>query len=739
MKRSIRNLLCFLTIVLLFSNCRKQEWDDYYGRPNDLAAPIYQQLKAKGQFNTLLSVIDKSGYKEILGNAGAWTLFAPTDAAFTQFFQERGISGVDQMDTTMARKIALYGLVYNPYRKDQLTTFQTSAGGQQNAAFRRRTAYYDFVYTENGRKVVDNNRNGVTTVVNDNNNKYLPYYIDSYLSSNGLATSDYSALYGGKTFSGFNVGDAQVIEADVPAENGVIHVVDRVLFPLPNIEQHISSNPEYSEFKKLLDRMVSYIPSADYTQRYRVLSGLADQVYIKTYDPALAFSPVNEGYLAATATDGQSASWSIAVPTNQAVKDYMKVLLENFGSIENAPPSVILSFLNSHMWTGTLWPSQLTATPNAYSEYPTFATSNVVERKALSNGNFYGLNKVQEANVFRTVYGKPYLDPKYALMNRAIDGSDLRAVLVVPSIQYTLFMISDTQMQQAGFSYNTNTGQWGYTAPGVSVVYDATSLARLNRFVQTSVLKTPADEFGNLAGEGVAETYNGEYVKFKNQRVYGSGNIEDNTFVTVDSVKTAVNGRVYYTTGNLKFAENNVTPGSSLEKLARSTDPAISNKFSHFFDFVVGSSLWKASDKSILGVDAGSFYTLFVPTNEAIEDAVKAGMLPGDRTSGKPLFVAAQQTQAFRNAVERFISYAIINKTTVAADGKKTGNQPTLLKDNKGDSRLLQISYQNAANPMSMEVKDDSAAGTKATINYSFSNNLTNRALIHSINKVLNF
>ena len=114
-------------------------------------------------------------------------------------------------------------------------------------------------------------------------------------------------------------------------------------------------------------------------------------------------------------------------------------------------------------------------------------------------------------------------------------------------------------------------------------------------------------------------------------------------------------------------------------------------------------------------------------------------MLPGDKITGAPIFTATQQSQAFRNAVERFISYSIINKATIAADGKKTGNQPTLLKDNKGDSRLLQISYLNASNPMSMEVKDDSAEGLKTSINYSFSNNLSNRALIHSINKVLNF
>lgn len=739
MKRSIPHFLGTILLLLFLLSCSKKEWDDYYARPDNLAAPIYQQLKEKGNFTNFLAVIDKSGYKDVLGQAGAWTLFAPTDDAFQAYFKEKGISGVDAIDAETARKIALYGLVYNPYRRDQLSFWQTANGQQANAAFRRRTAYYDFVYTENGKKVVGNNRNGISTAANDNNNKFIPYYIDSYLAFNGLKPNDYTDLYPQKTFSGFDVADAKVVEADIPAENGIIHVIDKVLLPPPNIDQYLASKPEYSEFKKLLDKLASYTPNSDYTQRYKVLTGSSEQVYVKTYSTALAFSPVNEGYLFATPTDGQSACWSIAVPTNDALTAYFKTILQNYRTIDDAPQSVLQNFINSHLWVNTLWPSQLLKSQNSMSELPTFAGDNVIERKVLSNAIFYGINKTQEANVFRTVYSRAYLDPRYSLMARAIDGSDLRSAVTVPSLKYTMFMISNASMALAGFNFNEDTGQWGYTAPGVSTVYDATSLARLNRFVQTSVLKTPNGEFDNLSGEGVAETFNGEYVKFKGNRIYASGNADEGSSVTVDSSKTAVNGKVYYTSGLLKFAENTVTLGSTLEKLATSTDNSVSSRFSHFFNYLSNSSLWTASGKLILGVEPGAFYTLLVPSNAAIEDAVREGRLPGNRSTGQPVFASAQQTQAQKIAVEHFILYSLINKTSVAADGQKTGNFATLLKNNVGDSRILNVSYGTTTNPSTMEIHDDSAQKAKASISYSYSNNLSNRALIHSIDKVLNF
>ena len=99
MKRTLKILLFFISVVLLVSGCRKKEFDEYYGRPDWLADPIYQQLTAHKNFTNLISVIDKAGYKDILSKSGYWTMFAPNDAAFEKFFKKNGISGIEAVDS----------------------------------------------------------------------------------------------------------------------------------------------------------------------------------------------------------------------------------------------------------------------------------------------------------------------------------------------------------------------------------------------------------------------------------------------------------------------------------------------------------------------------------------------------------------------------------------------------------------------------------------------------------------
>src|SRR4051812_23412738 len=139
MRRSLQ--FCFLLIssCLLLVNCRKKEWDKFYSRPEGLEPPIYQVLKSKGNFNLLLACIDKAGYKDILSNAGYWTLFAPTDEAFNKYFKENNLSGIDAMDSVKAQSIVRYCLVYNSFNTDRLDDYQSNTGWVTDKAYRRRT------------------------------------------------------------------------------------------------------------------------------------------------------------------------------------------------------------------------------------------------------------------------------------------------------------------------------------------------------------------------------------------------------------------------------------------------------------------------------------------------------------------------------------------------------------------------------------------------------------------------
>jgi len=742
MIRLFYGTIFIFSLVVLVSSCHKKEFDNYFSRPDSLASPIYQQLQSHKNFTNILACIDKAGYKNILGTAGYWTFFAPNDAAFTAFFNGNSkYPNIGSIDSATAAHIVSYCLVANAYRKDQLTDFQTSKGPTPNDAYRRRTAYYDFTYKDPAHSgvVVANNRNG-KYVVNDNNNKYIPYFIDGYFNTYGLSGSDYTSFFPTSTYTGFNVAGASVVNADIPAENGVIHEIDKVILPLDNIEQYVTDHPEYSEFRKLLDKVAQYAYDPTLTRRYNVLTGKPDSVFIKSYPTTLAFAPNNESYLNVSQTDAQEQAWTAAIPTNDALLAWEKEILVNLGSFDKAPPSVIVDLINSYMWTTTVWPRDILTTGNFEVQSASFGAGDIVDKQVLSNGNFYGTKVSHQANIFRTVYGKAYLDPKYSLMTRIFNESDLKVSTSNPAFNYTVFMMSNTEVNKLGYNYDADHSQWSYLNPATPTATPVLTLTqdRLTRIAQISV---GTSQVNDLSGTGVIEGYGGEYVKYDNNKVYAAGNIVDGTSVTIDSSKTAFNGKVYYTKGLLAFAENTETLGQSIERLGTSTDPDDISNFNYFYQYFINAgAVYDTYTHTLVGAPVGTLFTAFIPTNAAITQAVKDGLLPGNPVTGAPTFASTGQTSAQRQDVVDFILYHILNKNTVAVDGKKSGIYQTLLNDSNGDPRTVTVYYPAGNVPSQMEVRDSHYVGGQgATVNLPGSNHLANRALIHSINKVLNF
>src|SRR5215471_5564956 len=336
-----------LAALLLFASCRKKALDEYYGRPDSLAQPIYAQLQAKGNFKSLTSLIDKAGYKQTLGDAGYWTFFAPTDSAFQNYFTSTGISGVSAIDSTTARSIVQYLLVFNAFQKSDLVNYQSNTGYVPNLAFKRRTAYYsgfykDTSFTNQPYLAVASNRNnnGTTYYVSaDNNNKYLTYFTDTYFNTHALSGYDYNFFYPSGQYAGFNVMGAKVTQKDIVAQNGMIHIIDKVITPPQSLDEYLRNKPQYSEFRKLLEKYtVQFIPNASASTKYNLITGRTDQVYVKTYTPSLTYSPNNENFLKIEDNDGQKDGWTMFVPTNTVLDNYINtVLLQHFRPLIHCP------------------------------------------------------------------------------------------------------------------------------------------------------------------------------------------------------------------------------------------------------------------------------------------------------------------------------------------------------------------------------------------------------------------
>ncbi|MDB5205088.1 MAG: hypothetical protein JWR72_163 [Flavisolibacter sp.] len=733
MNRSLMRMVVVFTALALLAGCKKK-FDEYYERPVSLAPPIYQQLQTRGKFTQLLALINKAGYQQTLSNAGFWTLFAPNDEAFTTFFRDRGITGIEKIDSSTARAIVQYMLVYNSFDKVTLDDYQSSTGWLPDQAFRRRTAYYTGFYDDtmqNGQvvKATQSNRNGTGNpyVSSDNNNKYIPYFTDIYFAAKGLTAADYTYFYPSSQFSGFNVGEAKVVTRDIAAENGIVHEIDKVITPLPSIDEYLRSKPEYSEFKRLYDRyLVGFVLNADATNRYKLVSGDNKQVYVKTYSSGLAFSLNNENYVKLQDNDGQQNSWTIFAPKNDVLLAYEKnVLLEYYGSFDNTPTAILLDFLNAHMWQSPVWPSKFNSTTNFVGEEARFnPQTDVVDRKILSNAIFYGTSKVQEANVFSSVYSRAYLDPKFSIMTRLLN-TDLRFIITHLGSRFTMFMMPDAVLRAAGYDFNTASNL--YTCTTCGSASSETIRQNLLRILNTSVI--PGD-LPDLSGSGITEAYNGEFIKWNNNQVISIGTQDAAQVVRIDSTRTTANGKVYYLNGLLSFSTVNI--GTHIKNLGGTST---ASDFNYFANYLVGSNVYTAATGEITGTVAGSLYTVFVPSNAAIMQAVKDGVLPGSVATGIPNLTASTWTPTQREDVNRFILYHILNKRTLIPNGNinGSGSFETMLKNTVGE--VLPITVINL--PGSIQITDMN--NRRANVVVPKSNNLSNRAVIHLIDNYLKY
>lgn len=740
MKILLSRSMVLACIILTFS-CKKKAWDEYYGRPDNLEPPIYQVLESKGNFKTLLAAIDKAGYKRSLGAAGYWTLFAPHDSAFSVYFREKGISGIEQLDSLACQKIVTYCLVYNAFKRERIGDYQSAVGWVPNIAFKRRTANYTGVYDGqdgNGSpiKVVGSNRNSavIPYVDGDNNNKYIPYFVSNFMAAKSLSAADYNYFYPNTVYTGFNVVDAVVTQADIPAENGVVHVINKVITALPGLDEYISSNPQYSEFKKLFDKfLVAYAVNQVVTKKYQTITGRNEQVYTKVYPQLIAFSPNNENYLKQQDNDAQADGYSMFVPTNTALLEYVnRVLLEHYTSLEQMPVNIIYDFINAHLWNSTVWPSKFASTFNALGEEARFdPQADVTDRKVLSNGIFYGTNKVQEANVFSSVFGKAYLDPKFSMMTSLLT-QELKFQVSNIKQKYSIFMISNDVLNASGYfvdptvDINPN-NQWRYTPPGGGTqLVGPNAVGRLMRVLQLHII--PQVDVKDISGSGVVLSYGGEYVRYENNTVFAAGNLDAGNVGVGTGSKTAKNGTVQYIDRVMEFSAAIV--GKHIEKLGTPT----TSDYNYFWQYLRNSSIYTLSSGEIANVAGGTFYTFLIPDKNAILAAVNAGLLPGTGVAPNklPLFNPTLATD--KELVNKFIYNHILNKRSVATDGSDGGAVETLYRDNQGDpgSVFVDNSVINA-----MKLRD--VENRTADVIYAKSNFLSNRCVIHLINNYLKY
>ncbi len=134
--------------------------------------------------------------------------------------------------------------------------------------------------------------------------------------------------------------------------------------------------------------MVQYVLNPSITRRYQLTTGTKEDVFTKAYSAPvgpLAFSLNNENHLMSL-NDAQAESYSIFVPTNDVLQQYVSnVLLVNYPpgtTLKDVPAAIVCDFVNAHLWQKAAWPSKFKETTNFLGEPARFDVATDIAEKS---------------------------------------------------------------------------------------------------------------------------------------------------------------------------------------------------------------------------------------------------------------------------------------------------------------------------------------------------------------------
>lgn len=174
--------------MFTLTSCNKDEETDT--SMNNTPKSIAATASADPQFSILVQALVKADLASTLDKAGTFTVFAPTNAAFTALFTKLKVTGIDQLSADALRPILLYHVlgskaVSSGLSSGYVSTLSPAVGG-----------------------------------------RFVSLKVD---------------VMGGVKLN----SSAMVSKADVMASNGVIHVIDQVLLP-PTVADIAVANSNFS-------------------------------------------------------------------------------------------------------------------------------------------------------------------------------------------------------------------------------------------------------------------------------------------------------------------------------------------------------------------------------------------------------------------------------------------------------------------------------------------------------------
>lgn len=320
--------------LLALSNVNYSCSDDYdldETKPEFLGSSIYEELKSRGNFTTMIRLIDDLDLTDVMSKTGSNTLFVAPDSAFDTFFKttnwKTGVSGqrvqsYEDLSNAQKRWLLKGAMLSNANVLEMLTTLSNSNDPIKNVCLRQESSLQltdtipflkwnelpqnlnegtldsegnvtnkDVHFWDAYR---DQSRGGIYLAL-DNTKPLMTHFLESQLKEKSITHEDVSFILnldkrGEKPWSNSDtqnrsfIYDAEILEQDVTCQNGYFNVLNKVLVTPPNMAEMIRQNPKTQLFSSMLERFSAPYYDASLTKEYKSLYDISqDSVYTKYY------------------------------------------------------------------------------------------------------------------------------------------------------------------------------------------------------------------------------------------------------------------------------------------------------------------------------------------------------------------------------------------------------------------------------------------------------------------------
>lgn len=199
-------LIKLSALVLFFGTTLTSCSDDDNNNAVEIDNSIVDVASGNSDFSILVQALNRAGLAQTLDGSGTFTVFAPTNAAFNSYLSANNFNSINDVPVSALRQVLLNHVIAGT----AATSSSLTTG---------------YVRTE---------ATGAASATNK---------ISMFINTNGGVTIN----------GGINNGGAIVTTPDLRADNGVIHVVNRVI-ALPTVTSLVVADPDLSSLTAALTR-----------------------------------------------------------------------------------------------------------------------------------------------------------------------------------------------------------------------------------------------------------------------------------------------------------------------------------------------------------------------------------------------------------------------------------------------------------------------------------------------------